>query len=125
MSEKGETGSLHIGLLSVDRKNLLSPHGDEPGLFEHQYHEYPLIKVESQAKATLGRKGIVTSSLRSLSATEDGKDLGYLLRESQRVNLEEQALQLYTKHDLEMFIGEKEPTDVRGHFLRQIIHWMS
>jgi len=125
MSEQFEGESLHVGLLTLDKRRLLSPEQTHPALFKGALHDDPGIGFENKARAMLAHQGIVTSSVHVLAPLKDNPARGYLLRESRRIDPSEYGLTTYTQYDLNEFLHNTKAEDVTAHFLRQIIWLMT
>jgi len=120
-----EGGTLHIGLLSLDRRHFLSPTAERPALFTAPYAEGEGTNLERQAHSAVSQAaGIIASSLYSLLGSDTGIHRGYLLREASPRETLQHGLTPFSTEQLAEFIRDIAPQEVTGHFLRQIIKYM-
>ena len=124
MEEYTKTDTLHTGLITLDRKLLISPNHSWPELFTDTLDPTRLSSVESQARSALGIRGIYASTDRILVPHAETTDRGYLLRESSRIDVSDHGFATYTHDEVESFVGDHDPEDVRVHFFRQITKYM-
>ena len=115
--------TLHTGLITLDRRTLISPNHDWPELFTDTLE--PDASIESQARLALGTRGIIASSERYLLSNSDQTSRGYLLRESARVDIAGNNFVTYKYDELRDFVDGHDEGDVRVHFLRQIVKHLS
>lgn len=80
MSEKQESGTLHVGVLTPNRRYLISPE-THPALFQFNLDTYKNMSIEEQAKLSLNiEQHLPTSSISMLMPDKDHQqDRGYLL----------------------------------------------
>jgi hypothetical protein len=124
VSEHIEGSALHVGLLSLNAKKLLSPESSQPGLFSVPFTDLAGSNIETQAKLAVG-EGIASSSFYCLAPSVDGIHRGYLLREAGEIDLQQHALTAFSTHQVAEFIQGHTPHDITGYFLRQIIKYMA
>lgn len=125
MSESQEGGTLHIGLLTSDRRHLVSPSEDEPSLFTSPLHQYRGIAIENQAKAALYREYNIpaTSAIHRLhSEVDDVHNRGFLLGGLSTTSFDEQGFRLFSMHELERYY--KNARTVQSCMGEQILRFM-
>lgn len=124
MEHTHTTDTLHTGLLTLDRKFLISPNQDWPELFTSTLERDRVGSIESQARLALGAHGIYASTDRILYPTPETPHKGYLLRESSRVDIESYGFTTYDQEDITSYANDRSEEDIRVHFLRQIARYM-
>ena len=124
MEQPYNDDTLHTGLLTLDRKHLISPNHQWPELFTDALDRDAVSSIESQARLALGTRGIMASTDRILLPPSNQPHKGYLLREASRVNVDQFGFAVYSHEDVEDFTRSHDDGDVAVHFLSQIVKHM-
>ena len=122
--QSDETPALHVGLLSLNRKFLLSEDPAQPNLFGGELEQEASTSYERHAWQLLARRGITTSGVRLLVPELESRHQGYLLRESRRVDIDELGFTAHSKNEIETHLSKMHRHDIRSHFLGQIVRYM-
>lgn len=119
MIDQTKTEQLHTGLLTLDRKALISPSTQYPDLFTDPYEQNIVNSTESRARTALAARGINVSTERILLSHPETNSKGYLLRESARVAIEACGFETFSHEEVVAYI-EGSSDDVKNHFLLQV-----
>jgi len=120
MIDQTKTEQLYTGLLTLDRKALISPSTEYPDLFTDPYEQNVVNSTESRARTALAARGINVSTERLLMSHPETSSKGYLLRESARVAIKSCGFETFTHEEVIAFIEEESRDDIKNHFLMQI-----
>lgn len=124
MEQPHKDDTLHTGLLTLDRKHLISPNHQWPELFTDAFDRDAVSSVESQARWALGTRGIMASTDRILLPPTNQPHRGYLLREASRINIDQFGFAIYSHEEVEDFTHLYDESNVAVHFLSQIVKHM-
>jgi len=124
MSEKQESGTLHVGLLTPNRRYLVSPE-THPALFQFGLDTYKNMSIEAQAKLLIDiEQHLQTSSISMLMPDrEHQQDRGYLLGLVKPIDTREYGFRTFNAKQVEHYASRTQT--VQGAMARQIFRYMS
>ncbi len=120
MIDYTKTEYLYTGLITLDRKALISPDPNYPDLFIDPYEQDVASSTESRARMALAARGINGSTELLLWSHPETRTKGYLLRESARVAIDACGFETFTHDEVVSFVEAQGSDDTTNHFLTQI-----